>query len=271
MTEITNSLFWLPLGMYLAGWVLEFIRFWRADIEVAHWGSSVIAVGWGGHTIFLIISLAEGEINIELLLGLSAWASMILYYIIQRRYRETGFGYVVPPFAVALLLVAALNSSGSILLPEAVTSPVLTRNLLIIHIVAVMGGLVLFALACLFSVAYLYQERKIKTRLLDVKESRLPSLASLEHLNHKAITLGFFFLSAGILLGVLVSAMHNLPLRLFNWRQIIPALTWLVYAAFLIEHTLQSRRGRFAAFWSIGGFIFVTSALVIELVLVVRE
>jgi len=268
---MTYYFVWVPVCLYLAGWLLAFVRFWRSGFEMTQWGGGIIAIGWGAHTVFLISRLTEQSATTDLLLGVAAWGSMIVYYFVQRRFHDVSFSFVIPPFAVALMLVATLNSAGSILLPEPLTSPVLTRNLLIVHIVTVLAGLALFALACLFSITYLYQERLIKAKQFGLKESRLPSLGALEHLNHKAITLGFFFLSVGIMLGMLVAAIHHLPVRLFSWRQIIPVLTWLVYAVFLIEHSLQGRRGRFAAIWSITGFFVVTGALIVELALVVGE
>ena len=99
-----------------------------------------------------------------------------------------------------------------------------------------------------------------------LRESSLPSLGVLDKLNYKAIILGFFFLSVGILLGMLVTGLHNEPFRIFTWRRAIPLFTWLVYAAFLVEHSLQGRRGRFGAIWSISGFLIVTTSLVFELV-----
>ena len=93
----------------------------------------------------------------------------------------------------------------------------------------------------------------------------LPALGVLEQLNHRAITLGFFFFSVAIILGLLVVGLTNLPHRLYSARQIIPTLTWLVYAAFLLVHDLQGRRGRFGAIWSIVGFLIVMASLVFEI------
>ncbi len=101
--------------------------------------------------------------------------------------------------------------------------------------------------------------------------SNLPSLGALDNLNYKAIILGFFFLSVGILLGMIVSGLQSPPFQLFSWRRTIPLLTWLVYAAFLMEHALQGRRGRFGAIWSISGFVIVTSSLVAELIFLVTR
>lgn len=260
--------FWVPVTLYLIGWVLEFVRFWRSISSTPHWGGGMMAVGWGAHTILLISQLLKMTFSLGDLLNGVAWLSISIYYIVLIKYRRAVFSFVFPPFAVALLLVAAMDSADSLLLPSQITSPGLAQNILIVHIMAVLAGLLLFALGCLFSIVYLYQERRIKAKTRELTESRLPSLGALEHLNYKAIILGFFFLSVGILLGVMVSFLYNAPLRLLTWRQLVPALTWLVYAVLLLEHSLQRRRGRFGAIWSISGFVIVTSALIFELVII---
>jgi ABC-type uncharacterized transport system permease subunit len=258
--------FWLPVGLYFVGWVLDFIRYWRDTPGGSHWGGGLLAIGWGAHTIFLVTRLLEDAFSLVNLLSGLAWLAIIAYYLVLRRFQGSIFGFIFPPFAVAALLVAGLVSPESLLPSERLAfSPSIAQNVLITHIVAVLAGHLLFALACLFSIVYLYQERQLKTKMRGLTGSTLPSLGALDNLNYKAIILGFFFLSVGILLGMLVSGLQNPPFQLFTWRRVIPLFTWLVYAAFLLEHSLQGRRGRFGAIWSIAGFVIVTSSLVAEM------
>lgn len=266
---MSNYSFWLPVGLYLAGWIVDFGRYWRAVPPGNQWSGGLFAVGWGAHTIFLGSQLIENAAALPNLLSGLAWVAIVLYYVILRRFDGPVFGFVIPPFAIAAILVSALVSVQPIpVLAQLGGSPFAMRNLLITHIATVLAGHLLFALACLFGIVYLYQERQIKSKMRGLMGSRLPSLGALEHLNYKAIILGFFFLSVGILLGMLFSGLKNLPVHLLTLRQIIPLVTWLIYAVFLLEHSLQGRRGRFGAIWSIAGFIIVSSSLVFELVLV---
>ena len=266
---MSSFAFWLPVGLYFIGWVVDFVRYWRAAPAGSQWSAGLLAVGWGAHTIFLASQLFDGAAALPNLLSGVAWLAIIIYYVILRRFDGPVFGFVFPPFAIAAMLVAALVSVQSILSLERLSvTPTVMRNVLITHITTVLAGHVLFALACLFGIVYLYQQRQIKHKNRGLMGSRLPSLGALEHLNHRAIILGFFFLSVGILLGVLLSGLNDLPLQLLTWRQIIPLITWLVYAVFLLEHSLQGRRGRISAIWSIAGFVIVTTSLAFELILV---
>ena len=258
--------FWFPIVLYFTGWVVEFVRYWRLSDFGLYWGGGLLAVGWGAHTFLLGVRLAESGISLENLLSGAAWLAIVAYYFLVRRYKGTVFGFVFPPFAVATMLVAALSNEATLLGPGRVEfSAGMTQNLLATHIATVLAGHLLFGLACLLSIIYLWRGHQLKSKIQDLTESRIPSLGALEELNHKAIGLGFFFLSVGILLGMVVAGLYTFPVRGLSARQIMPALTWLFYAAFLIFHSLQGRRGRFGAIWSISGFLVVTSALAFEL------
>lgn len=262
---MSSNLFWLPVGTYFVGWLVDFVRYWRAETAASRWGWGLIAIGWGAHTIFLASRLFEDAFILPNLLSGVAWLAIILYYVVLGKFAGPVFGFVFPPFAVAALLLAALVSSRSLpSLEHLASTPSVTQSVLIIHIVAVLGGHLLFALACLFGIVYLYQEHQLKSKR-GLMGSRLPSLGALDHLNYRAIILGFFFLSVGILLGMVLSGLKSLPLQLLTWRLAIPLFTWLVYALFLLEYSLQGRRGRFGAIWSIAGFLIVTTSLAFEL------
>ncbi|MCZ6533906.1 MAG: cytochrome c biogenesis protein CcsA [SAR324 cluster bacterium] len=262
---------WVPVGLYLAGWLVDFLRYWRAEAGAAHWGWGLMAIGWGAHTIFLASGLFEQVSTLPNLLSGAAWLAIILYYFILGKFEGPVFGFIFPPFAVAALLLAALLSAQPLpSIEHLAASLALIQAVLITHIVTVLSGHLLFALACLFGIVYLYQEHQLKTKR-SLMDSRLPSLGALEHLNFKAIILGFLFLSVGILLGVVLSGLMSAPMRMLTWRQAIPLFTWLVYAAFLLEHSVQGRRGRFGAIWSIAGFLIVTTSLIFELLLLFRR
>jgi len=263
---MTPSMLWIPIGLYLAGWLLEFLRYWRAGTRIPALGGGLLAAGWGAHSLLVAAMLYDAGLTLSNLLLVVAWVAMVGYYVMLLRLRQTVFGFIVPPFAVAVLLVSDVLSLNPLLFSAPpVESELASRGLLIVHIVAVLAGHLLFALACLISILYLYQEHQIKAKLARRVINRLPSLGALTAMNHQAIALGFFFLSGGILLGILVGGVDTLPERLLSWRQIIPTLTWAVYAAFLLEHALRGLRGRFAALWSIAGFVVVVSSMVFEM------
>ena len=263
LARLLAYLIWIPGALYLVGWLIEFVRFWGQHKERSRWGEGVIAVGWESHTILIALAIWYAAFDVSTNLIILAWLAIILNYFVYGKGENIVIRFIFPPFSIAMLIIAAFVSkipavSGP--LPDAFyTSP----TVLVSHIVSIIAGHLLFAMACAISIAYLAQERRLKAKSRPVS-MRLPSLGSLEHLNHRAITLGFFFLTMGIILGLLVSGLGNLPHRLLSARQIIPTLTWLVYAAFLLAHDFRGWRGRFGAVWSVVGFVAVMASLVFE-------
>jgi ABC-type uncharacterized transport system permease subunit len=254
----------IPIVLYLLGWLAELIQHARDSSRFA-WPGGLLAAGWGAHTLLLAVDLVQFQLSLPNLLSLAAWLSMGIYYLARRRGGQGVFRFVFPPFAAALMLTAAF-AAERLLLPAGRLDlvPGFHKNLLMVHIITLLGGHLLFATACLISFLYLVQERRLKAKSGLLTGSRLPSLGKLEDLNHRAITLGFLLLSAGILLGLLVAGVHNLPARLLTWRLIIPSLTWLIYAIFLLEYHYQGRRGRFGAMWSIIGFLIAATSSIFE-------
>lgn len=263
---MTTTLFWIPVALYLGGWLAEFLRYWSELAGRLRWSRTILAVGWGAHTILLITLGIEEGLSVSVLLIASAWLATLLYYVVMQKHPSAVLPFIIPPFAIALLITAYFTSERVLMGRESLglTLP-MTRNILMAHIISVLVGTLLFGLACLVSAVYLLQEHRLKVKHHTLSRSRLPSLAALETYNHKAITLGFFFMTVGLLLGLVVAGLNTLPHRLFSLRQIIPTLMWLVYAAFLLSNDLQGRRGRFGAIWSIVGFALVIGSMAFEI------
>ncbi|HKI97866.1 MAG TPA: cytochrome c biogenesis protein CcsA [bacterium] len=263
---MTTSLFWIPVGLYLVGWLAEFLRYWSDHWSRLRWSRTVLGVGWGANTFLLASLVVQEGFGLSVLLIAAAWLAILLYYTVMHRRPSAVLPFVIPPFAIALLITAYFASEQVLMGRESLglTLPV-TRDILTAHIVSVLAGILLFGLACLVSIVYLYEEYRLKAKRSMLSANRLPSLGALENYNHKAITLGFFFMTVGLLLGLVVAGVNTLPHRMFSARQIIPTLVWVVYAVFLLSHDLHGRRGRFGAIWSIVGFAVVVTSLVFEI------
>jgi ABC-type uncharacterized transport system permease subunit len=260
------ALFWIAVALYLVGWLAEFLRYWSERVRF-RWSRGVLGMGWAVHFVLLAALAWLDGLALSVWLAAASWLVLMPYYAVTRRLPTAVVPFVIPPISIALLLTAYFTSPHALLAPDsmALTLPA-TRNILSAHIASVLAGILLFGLGCLVSIVYLVQERRLKAKQGGLSRSRLPSLGALEKYNHKAITLGFFFMTVGLLLGLVVAGMNTLPHRMFSARQIIPTLVWLVYAIFLLAHDLQGRRGRFGAIWSIVGFAVVVTSLVFELV-----
>lgn len=226
----------------------------------------MLAVGWGTHTVLLVYLVFDGPPEVATLLVGTGWLAMIFYYFVLNKLKGHVIHFVFPPFAMALLITAYFSAGKNLISEEGTTIMVLySRHMLGAHIVSIIAGILLFGMACLASIVYLHQERQLKAKIKSLVASRMPALSTLEKYNHKAITLGFFFLTLGILLGLIVSGPATTGQSYVSLRQIIPIGMWLTYALFLLVHDVQGRRGRFGAYWSITGFVVVVFSLAYEI------
>src|SRR5207245_11520545 len=112
----------------------------------------------------------------------------------QRQYGSRVLGPLVPP------VVVALGVSGTTAGP-ALQSTALHNVWIPVHVVLALLGIAAFVLNFAGSIMYLLQERQLKARRPGTFYYRLPSLETLDRLTFRALTLGFPFLTVGLILG----------------------------------------------------------------------
>lgn len=261
---MNGNLFWVPVAIYSVAWLSDFGSQWSRAARAWLALRIVLATGWATHSFLLAASFILTGTTLGVLLSAAAWGAMVVYYFVSRDGRFRPLSLVLLPLAIALLLSAILTTEESLGQTVRAGSPWLWRNVLIAHIVALLAGHLLFATACVSSIAYLLQERQLKVKARPLS-GRWPALGTLETLTHRCVSLGFVLLTLGILLGIAVSGGANLWAKVSEWRLIVPVVSWIVYAAFLVAYDYRGRRGRFGALWSIGGFGVVLASLALEL------
>ena len=263
---MTSYLFWLPIGLYTSGWLVEFSRFLRGPQLLPRVGGGLLAMGWGAHTLFLALQVTNGATALAQALVATGWLSLVVYYLVQRQRPNTVYGFIFPPFAIHLLLIAALVVNRDLSAQSlGLDSRWVFQTALVVHILSFLAGNVLFLLACMFSIFFLIEEGKIKSKAIRLAPSRVPSLGVLDRLTERAVAPGFFLFSLGMLMGLFLGGPGDLSARILTWRDLASILTWLVYAAWLLERFVFGSRGRFMAMWSIGGFVVVLSSLAAEM------
>jgi ABC-type uncharacterized transport system permease subunit len=85
--------------------------------------------------------------------------------------------------------------------------------LLVVHIVLVLAGYAALFFTALSAVAYLMQERRLKSKQGSALLERLPPLATLDGMLTKSLGLGFAFLTLGLIFAVMWVL---LPLAIFQ-------------------------------------------------------
>lgn len=181
--------------------------------------------------------------------GLFACLLVGIYVLAQLRYRLAVLGAVVGPIGFIGALVALVAHGGAQDVPPFLRSPWLP-----VHVTLAFLGNAAFALACIVSLAYLWQERQLKSHSVGSFARRLPPLETLDNVNFKFLGWGFVLLTLSIVSGVLWAELTSR--RLWSWepRTIWTTVIWIIYATLLHGRVTVGWGGRRAARLTIVGF-----------------
>lgn len=219
----------------LVGWIME-----TASMVIR----TVISykVGWG-HAPFT--NLYESMVFFS-------WSIVIIYLLIEWKYKNKTIGAFVMPFAFIALAYTTIGPGIRTQIEPLI--PALQSDWLIAHVITCFLGYAAFAVSCGVSIMYLIKARA-QERGKDI--AFLPDLRILDDLNYKAVVIGFPLLTLGIITG---AAWANYAWGSYwSWdpKETWSLITWLVYAAFLHARFTRGWRGKKTAILSIIGFAAV--------------
>ena len=185
-----------------------------------------------------------------------AWSVVLVYLIMETRYRNRALG--VFPLAVAFLAMAYASFSPSVESRIQPLIPALKSNWLIVHVITCFLGYAAFAVACGLGILYLAKRAKQQSINSDSGILHLvPSTQTLDELIYQNVVFGFLLLSLGIITGSVWanSAWGNY----WSWdpKETWSLITWLVYALMLHARLVRGWHGRRIAWLSIIGFVCV--------------
>ncbi|MBF0239588.1 MAG: cytochrome c biogenesis protein CcsA [SAR324 cluster bacterium] len=254
---------------YLIGWGFNLNDSKNPSIILRFLKTQMIRVGWMIHTLILGYKAYYGiDWPAQLvpdLLNFVSWASILLLLTARSRMSHFINITILPIFASMLLMLSLSFDSGWTPGIEVTGEHTWKfQSFLLAHIVTLIAGHLLFALACFSSILFLYQEYRLKTKLATVKRQRMPSLSTLRQISYRATFIGFVFLTVGLLLGImLVDSTHGM--NQFGVRRMMSILVWLMYGFFIVEQRVQGYQGKRVAIGSIAGFSMVILAIIIEI------
>ena len=183
-----------------------------------------------------------------------AWTILLIYILIDLKYRQRSVGAFVVPFAFLGMTWAQFRLDNAI---EPLV-PALQSNWLMYHVITCFLGYAAFAVACGVSIMYLIKVGKEDRNAGNSPAGGLvglfPAARVLDDINYKAIMIGFPLLSLGIITG---AAWANYAWGTYwSWdpKETWSLIVWFIYAAFLHARFTRGWVGRRAAWLSIFGF-----------------
>ncbi|HLO25202.1 MAG TPA: c-type cytochrome biogenesis protein CcsB [Geobacteraceae bacterium] len=182
-----------------------------------------------------------------------SWTIILIYGIIEFKYKYRVVGAFVVPFALLGMAWAQLYLDSGI----QPLVPALQSNWLLYHVITCFLGYAAFAVACGISIMYLIKEKQ-EGPSGDTSAGgvigQFPSIKVLDDLNYKAIMIGFPLLTLGIVTG---AAWANYAWGTYwSWdpKETWSLIVWFIYAAFLHARITRGWVGKRAAILSVVGF-----------------
>jgi cytochrome c-type biogenesis protein CcsB len=182
-----------------------------------------------------------------------SWTIILIYALIEIKYKYRIIGAFVVPFAMLGMSWAQLRLDSGI---EPLV-PALQSNWLLYHVVTCFLGYAAFAVACGISIMYLIkakQEEATGDSPAGGIIASFPPCKVLDDLNYRAIMIGFPLLTVGIVTG---AAWANYAWGTYwSWdpKETWSLIVWFVYAAFLHARITRGWVGKRAAILSVIGF-----------------
>lgn len=246
-------IFRVAAAFYLASAAFYVYYLYRTKDAISRKAYLLLLIGFVLHTIAITVRGLTARhfpaTNLFESLSLFSWMIAGGYLLLEWRYKIPILGSFVAPLNSLGVLVATLN-------PQAITPlpPALKSAWLYIHAATSFLGEGAFALAFVVSFVYLIQERYIRKKKLGGLFQKLPSLSQLDDLNYKLLTLGFPFLTLGIITGAIWAQYAWGSYWSWDPKETWSLITWLIYAAILHGRMTVGWRGRRAAILSVIGF-----------------
>jgi len=196
--------------------------------------------------------------NVFETLSFSAWCLVLVFVLVEARWRLTALGAIILPLAFVGLAVSffalhreSMNTSSASLnlawLKE-------HQALLGVHVTLVLMGYAAFMLASCAALAYLLQNAFLKSKRLQGLSRQLPPVQVSDEAAYRLTALGFPIFTLGLVIGVIWAYSTQPRGWILDPKIILSGVTWLVFVIYLHARMASGWKGRKAAALLLAGF-----------------
>lgn len=254
----------LPLVLYVAAGIAYAVHFARRRPEVGRLATTLLILAALSHTF--VIGMQTMEVrhvpfaNPSRAVSTFVWLLALSYLYLEITTDERAMGVFIVPMLVGLQTIPAFSPGVERM------DPVLDSPWFWVHVSSLLFAYASFGLAGVLGLTYVVQFKEIKKKHLGYFYTRLPSLQILDKMNSRAVTIGWLFLTIGVLVGVVWTSQAralspdnvNLQAMSLNDPKIfIAVVTWGVYSFAVFARRKLGWTGRRAALLSAVGFAIV--------------
>jgi ABC-type transport system involved in cytochrome c biogenesis permease subunit len=253
----------LPLLLYAAAGVAYAIHFARRDPPVGRAATTLLLFGALVHTFVIGMQTMEvGHVpfaNPSRAVSTFVWLLALSYLYLELTTDERSMGVFILPVVFGLQVIPAIYPGTEY------KDPVLDSAWFWVHVASLLFAYASFALAGVLGVTYMLQFKEIKKKHLGYFYTRLPSLQILDVMNSRAVTVGWLFLTIGVIVGAVWTSQARVAapddpnlqaMSLDDPKIFMALLTWGVYSFAVFARRTMGWSGRRAAWLSALGFAF---------------
>jgi ABC-type transport system involved in cytochrome c biogenesis permease subunit len=254
----------IPLVLYAAAGVVYAIHFARREPAIGRAATTLLLFAALSHTF--VIGMQTMEVrhvpfaNPSRAVSTFVWLLTLSYLYVELTTDERAMGVFILPVIVGLQLIPVLYPGYE------KADPVLDSAWFWVHVASLLFAYASFAMAGILGLTYMLQFKEIKKKHLGYLYTRLPSLQILDVMNSRAVTVGWVFLTVGVIVGMVWASQAravspndpNLQAMSLDDPKILMAvLTWAVYSFAVFARQTLGWTGRRAAWLSALGFAIV--------------
>ena len=255
-------LFWVVCGIYFLTTLAYLMYVVFGTRHLAQIALYLLLIGFGFHTVsFYHDVISQGYpylYNQTDALQLVSWVSIILFLILKSKFQFQGAGAYFTPIALIFLVLSTFYNTSYHFEGNILASP-----WVVIHLFLVFIAFAIFLASMVVGIIFIMMESQVKHKRIRLFFQRLPSLDMLDIIHYRALTVGFIFLSLGILAGSMLSKDIRGVYLSEDPKQIWVLCMWFFFAILLNSHFRSGSRGRKGILLSLIGFAsFVILVLV---------
>lgn len=247
---------WIALVLYSLGLLHAILTVAGRRQKLFRVALGAISLGF----VFHLVSLVEDGLtmghfpatNLRESASLLAFLLAGAFLLVHWRYCFPSLSVLLFPLVFVLTLPAALDRSTTTW-----ELPILRTAWLYLHVSFIVLGYAAFFLTFAAGIMYLIQERELKSKRPRAFYYRLPPLEAIDDLAYKSLSIGFPFITLGIVSGALWASSVWGPSWPTDPKIAWSFATWVIYLLLLCARWVAGWRGRKAAYFAIVGFVAI--------------
>ncbi|NLY40489.1 MAG: cytochrome c biogenesis protein CcsA [Desulfovibrionales bacterium] len=230
--------------LYLAGSITYPLGLGLRLAPVKRLATWTTGIAFALHSIDLVLRLTESGADAlqhgQFYMSLLGWFFIFVFLLLWWRLRHDFLAMISSPLALVLFSSSLAIRTQVLAVPEQFSALWFS-----LHVGTIFVSLALIAMAFGAGMAYIYLERKIKTKTkLPGFSKDLPSLDTFDRANHWAVSIGFPLYSISLLAGFLWASFTWKKVISWDPKELISLAIWLLFAALYHQRLSLGWRGR---------------------------